>query len=278
MRVRELTLCLALSLSPLAALAASVPEELPADSRIKTMLYDEYDVYTLPTKYSYQTNVVFGPGEEIQTISVGDRSLWQIIPSGNRLFIRPMEENVHTNMTVLTDRHSYQFDLVSVAENKDNNIYVAKFIYPDKRAAAMKAEPVAIAPATPAAAPAPAPAPAASAPVAAPDAATYSIPQGAIAGPGVTEPVNPNYNYSFSGPDELAPVQVYDDGKSTYFKYRNPYQPLPNAYMVDAQGKERIATVYQRDKVMMIDAVAPTWLLKNSNGTVTIYNEMLNPK
>jgi len=76
------------------------------DSRIKLLPYDESDVYTITTRPGYQTNVVFGRGEEIQTISVGDRSFWQLIPAGNRLFIRPMNEDVSTNMTILTNRHS----------------------------------------------------------------------------------------------------------------------------------------------------------------------------
>lgn len=264
--IASIGLCLSLC-APMAT--AGVPDSLPSDSRIKTLMYDESDVYTITTKYGYQTNIVFGPNEEIQTISVGDRSLWQLIPSGNRLFIKPMEDNVITNMTLITNRRSYQFDLKSVGPDKDSNIYVAKFIYPDKRKNADKeliepeapAKPQAIVPTPPVS-----------------DPTVYTVPKTAIAGPGITEPVNPNYNYTFTGPDELAPVQVYDDGKSTFIKYKNPYQPLPNAYMIDDSGKEQLTTVYQRDKIMMIDAVAGQWVLRNSNGSITIYNELLNPK
>ena len=30
-----------------------------------------------------------------------------------------------------------------------------------------------------------------------------------------------NFNYTFSGPDEIAPVKVFDDGEFTYFEFRN---------------------------------------------------------
>ena len=183
-----------------------------ADNRIKLLNYDESDVYTITTRYGYQTNIVFGAGEEVQTISVGDRSMWQIIPAANRLFIRPMEDNAITNMTVITNRHSYQFDLKSISTEKGSgNIYVAKFVYPD------------------AVRPAPAPRPAAVSPA----IAYYEPPP-----PGITggRPSHPNYNYTFSGPDNLAPQQVYDDGKSTHIKYREgqsrccpPYTPLTPA-------------------------------------------------
>lgn len=244
------------------ALAAPVPQ-LPSDPRIKLLMYDEADVYTITAKYGYQTNVVFAPYEEIQTISVGDRSLWQIIPAGNRMFIRPMEENVITNMTVLTNRRSYQFDLKSIEGDKGDNIYVAQFVYNDKK---LKAQP-AMEPAEPA------PVAAASEPQPAPPSVPAVVPA-----PALPAPAAANYNYTFSGPDELAPIQVYDDGKSTYIKYQNPYQPLPNAYMVGPDGEERLTTVYQRDKVMVIDAIAGQWVLRNSNGAIIIYNEMLNPR
>jgi type IV secretion system protein VirB9 len=279
-RALVLGLCLSVALP---AAAEEISPVLPSDSRIKTLMYDELDVYTIKTKYGYQTNLVFAPGEEIQTISVGDRSLWQLIPSGNRLFIRPMEENVITNMTLITNRRSYQFDIKSVAANENDNIYVAKFIYPDRFE---KSAPLMPVPAPMPAAPAPMPMPepkatvVGSVPPAAPGATPAPVtgPGGPIAGPGITEPVNPNYNYTYSGPDELAPLQVYDDGKSTYIKYRDPYQPLPNAYMVEADGNEKLTTVYQRDKVMLIDAVASKWILRHSTGAITIYNEMLSPR
>lgn len=280
MSTRAHLLILAFLWLPLPAAAEDMPD-LPADSRIRILTYDETDVYTIVTKYGYQTNVVFGPSEEIQTISVGDRSLWQIIPSGNRLFIRPMEDNVITNMTVLTNRRSYNFDLKSVGPDKDNNIYVAKFIYPDqKRRLSGIDDPMTEIMAAPAPMPAAAPAPAAEPVKLTPAEPTaYSPPPAkVVAGSGVAEPANPNYNYTFSGPDELAPVQVYDDGKSTYIKYKNPYQPLPNAYMIGPDGEEQLTTVYQRDKVMMIDAIASKWVLRNSNGAIVVYNEMLNPK
>ena len=119
---------------------ASFTPAPPSDQRIKQLSYDEGDVYTITTKYGYQTNIVFSPKEDIETISVGDKSVWQIIPSGNRIFIRPMEEDVITNMTVLTNKRSYQFDLKSLgpAQN-EGNIYVATFIYPQEIIAAAQA-------------------------------------------------------------------------------------------------------------------------------------------
>jgi type IV secretion system protein VirB9 len=271
--------------------SVALADELDQDTRIKMLTYNEADVYTITTKYGYQTNIVFGPNEEIQTISVGDRSLWQIIPSGHRLFIRPMEDGTVTNMTVLTNRHSYQFDLKSAASEKvHNNIYVAQFVYKDEKKAALPAPlPVTAntgtAPpmlsVTPVSTPAPVSEPVAPAPMV---VASYPVAAKTISSaPLEATPAEPehtaaaNYNYTFAGPDELAPLQVYDDGKTTLFKYRDTTQPFPNVYSIDKNGTQVLATPYRRGSYMAVDTVAGEFALKSSAGTVHVYNELLNP-
>ncbi len=278
-------LCLgALASQP--SIAAEYDNLFPADSRIRILPYDESDIYTIPTKYGFQTHIVFGADEQIETISMGDRSLWQMIPSANRLFIRPMIDDVTTNMTVITNKRSYQFDIKSVGEDDKNTsiVYVAKFVYPDQvqesNVSAYDAQIESIENVFPdAVSNSPTPMP-----------YIPSVPEPTATPAPITAPVTvqeqsplpatsrqTNNAYSFAGPDELAPVQVYDDGKSTYFKYRDMGQPLPNAYVVEQDGREKPVGHYVKDGLMVIDELAGEWLLKNSAGTVVVYNEVLNP-
>lgn len=273
MRSRALRIALLSLLAVSPALAQSM--NLPQDNRMKMLSYDESDVYTIVTKCGYQTNIVFGPGEEIQTISVGDRSPWQLIPSGNRLFVRPLVEDVTTNMTILTNKHSYQFDLKSLgAEKKGDAIYVARFIYPDKMPdplPMMMEPPVSLTPpaAPPMATPLPAVRPLTEAP------REKFTPQ---SGPGISRPVYPNYNYSYSGPDALAPLQVYDDGKATYIRYPDTSRIMPNIYRIESGGEETPVTYTTQGETLVVNAIANQWALKDNNGTVRVYNEMLNPR
>lgn len=134
MMARFLCLCLTVLLLPLGAHAYGVGTPIATDSRIKTFVYNENDVYRLLTHYGYQLNIEFGNKEEIETISVGDRTGWQIIPAGQRLFVRGMEDKAHTNMTVVTNRHAYQFDLYSSPPGEqgwDELVYVVRFYYPE---------------------------------------------------------------------------------------------------------------------------------------------------
>ena len=112
-------------------------EDLPitTDSRIKTYIYNPNEVYLLVVHYGFQSQIEFAKGEEIKTISLGDSYAWKITPLENRLFIKPMEKNIRTNMTILTNKRSYQFDIVAKELEEDNQdlVYVVRFYYPSKR-------------------------------------------------------------------------------------------------------------------------------------------------
>ena len=103
------------------------------DSRIKTFIYSENEIYRVVVYNGFQTNVEFANGEYVQTLSLGDTYAWKITPVERRLFIRPLEENIHTNMTVITNRRTYQFEILSQAPAdivNDNFAYVVRFFYP----------------------------------------------------------------------------------------------------------------------------------------------------
>ena len=111
---------------------AEVP--IATDSRIKTYVYNPNDVYLVLITSGFQTSIEFQDGEVINTLSLGDQYSWSLTPLGNRLFIKPMEENVRTNMTVITNLRTYQFDVASKSEDETaaDIAYVIRFYYPPK--------------------------------------------------------------------------------------------------------------------------------------------------
>ena len=109
-------------------------EPITTDNRVKTYVYNENEIYPLVIYYGYQTSIEFAKGEEVSSISMGDSYVWQINPVGRHIFVKPLEENMHTNMTILTNKRAYQFDLFSKKiESEFNNdlVYVMRFYYPD---------------------------------------------------------------------------------------------------------------------------------------------------
>lgn len=303
-----------------AAAQAAAPMPTGNDPRMVQLVYNPGDVYTITTRYGYQTNIVLAPNEEIETISVGDKSMWQIIPAGTRIFIRPMEEDIMTNMTVLTNKHSYQFDIKSLGPAEtEGNVYVASFLFPEDIAAQQAAAQAAAAqaaaeaahyaalaaqPPVPAIDPNVAPPPAASAPMAPPSAPQTPLPSSipfggptpppgspvdttpapivnAMTPPAAQTPLpsnaaNANYNYTYSGSDTLAPLQVFDDGKSTYLKYANLTGPLPDAYILSPDGNVVSASRSVSGEYVVVDAVVPEMILKNGNASIHVFNEALH--
>jgi len=122
-----------------ASIVSAFDEDLSitTDSRIKTYIYNPNEVYLMVVHYGFQSQIEFSKGEEVKTISLGDAYAWKITPLENRLFIKPMEKNIRTNMTILTNKRSYQFDIVAKeldGEDDQDLVYVVRFYYPSKKA------------------------------------------------------------------------------------------------------------------------------------------------
>jgi len=110
---------------------------ITSDSRIKTYVYNPNEVYLVNLHFGFQCYVEFAKGEEIETISVGDNYYWKITPLERRLFIKPLEKNIRTNLTVITNKRTYNFDIVSQEYNEDTDdsslLYTVKFVYPQSK-------------------------------------------------------------------------------------------------------------------------------------------------
>lgn len=105
------------------------------DNRIKTYIYNPNEVFLVVVHSGFQSHIEFAKGEEINTISMGDSYAWKVTPLGNRLFIKPLEKNIRTNMTILTNKRTYQFDIVARELDGDDDqdlVYVIRFHYPNK--------------------------------------------------------------------------------------------------------------------------------------------------
>lgn len=267
-------LVLALAFAPAMA-RAEIP--IVTDSRIKTLVYNPNEVYTITTHYGYQGNVEFGLKERIETVSVGDRVAWQIIPAGRRLFIRAQEENAHTNMTVVTNLRAYQFDLRSsnadAVFGSEELTYVVRFFYPDEHGDGMGMHNSGAA--MPSYSPPPASRAATSADAAAP-ISTGAMPGPAPAAMASASPAAQagalNYQYTFSGPANAAPVKIYDDGQRTYFKFRGA--TVPRFAIISASGEEiPLAARQTEPNIVAVETVASRFSLRSPQGQVIVYNE-----
>jgi type IV secretion system protein VirB9 len=82
-----------------------------------------------------------------------------------------------------------------------------------------------------------------------------------------------NFNYTLSGPEALAPIQVFDDGMSTYMRFETEVHP--KVTVVGSGNQEFPVAVRSEDGFLVVDVVVPTLLLRDGRNFVQIYNEAL---
>ncbi len=116
-----------LTLLPVNSLA---DEALGSDPRIRTLIYGKNDVFKVNAVFGYQTVIELQEGEKIQTLAVGNPNIFKIVPSHSRIFIKAFQNGQHTNMTLISDKRMYQFELTSNADNVDDIMYLVRFVYP----------------------------------------------------------------------------------------------------------------------------------------------------
>ena len=85
---------------------ANAARPIVSDSRIKTLVFSESEVFKVVLHYGYQSNIEFAKNESVEAISMGNTYAWQVTPVENRIFLKPLEPEAHTNMTVITDKRT----------------------------------------------------------------------------------------------------------------------------------------------------------------------------
>jgi type IV secretion system protein VirB9 len=224
------------------AYALKEPRPIATDSRIRTVRYSADEVYQFIGHYGYQSSIEFEQDEEILTVSVGDSIAWLINPSGSRLFLKPIEQSALTNMTVLTNKRSYLFELhAEEALNiRDPNLtFVMRFLYPQSDVDAIEFtqfEPL-------------------------PDIENY--------------PEKYNFNYTLRGIDTIAPTRIFDDGKFTYFEFEGPNKEIPAFFRVDPLNNEELVNFRRRGNYIVVERVASRFTLRRGAEIVCVYNEAL---
>src|SRR5260221_7286357 len=118
--------------------AERVPAQGQVDSRVRIVGYDPDEVYKLRGYVGYQIHLQFAEGEEFVSLGAGDIGGVDVGAQKNNLFIKPKQERVGTNLTVLTNLRHYHFDYTPLHKVPDPQvedvIYSLRFTYPQKEA------------------------------------------------------------------------------------------------------------------------------------------------
>ncbi len=237
---------LILALTPLATLAWAISTPAMAeDSRLVERMYNPAEVVRIDGRTKVQATIAFDDAEHIENVAIGDSQAWQVTPNkrANLLFIKPLSPTARTNMTVVTDRRTYLFDLV--ASPKANALYVLRFSYPDEPEAqepALAGAPTAI------------------------EMAAASDPYA------VVDPAELNFAWAAGGDKALLPARAYDDGNSTFLSWAEG-RPVPAILVKDYKGTEGPVNFAVRGTTIVVDGVPAEIILRSGKDEATLANQ-----
>ena len=226
--------------------AVQLPRVIGSEKRFRAYVYNPNEVYRYVGHYLSQSYIEFEEGEVVKTISMGDTTAWQTTVMDNKLFLKPVLNFANTNMTIMTNKRTYHFELDALeaaSVTEDDVLFYIKFMYPesgDKNIVVLDV-----------------------------NAKRSDLPD-------LRNLDAYNFDYEYSGSDNIAPSKVFDDGEFTYIEFpnKNSYE-MPAIYAVDSDGYEAMVNYRIVENYIVVEQLASNFTLRSGNDIVCIYNNNL---
>lgn len=232
--------------------ATTTPPSETRDERIVTRVYDEGSVFTIRGKVKVLTTVKFAEDEQIENVAIGDSRAWQVQPNKAQsiLFVKPLAPTAATNMTVVTNKRTYLFDLI--ASPRNSVLYVLQFRYPELEKAKEEARLAAIEAAKQERA----------------SAAELAAANDPYA---VVDPASLNFAWAGAGNKGLLPARTYDDGEAVFLTW--PIDAaIPAILIVNEDGEEGPVNFTVRGETVVLDRVPLQIVLRSGGEVATLTN------
>ena len=201
--------------------------------------YSENSIYEVYSKPDYLTTLRLAPNEKVIFKAGGDTERWMIEEAvggkENRtyIYIKPLEEDIKTNINIVTDKHSYFINIEST--NGEYNSLV-EWQYPNERKILMN---------------------------------EYEDNSEAI---GTTDLMKLNYRYFWNKNSKLSPVQVFDNGKKTFIVLKANLQEMPAFYVKGLDNQLSLVNTKIEGRNVMINSVVKEIHMTLGKKTLKIYN------
>lgn len=225
-----------LSFAALAVLSCTATNAA-ADNRIRSLAYDPDRIVQILGKSGIQSTIEFASDERIENVAVGDSSAWQITPNrrASLLFVKPLTARSRTNMTVVTDRRTYMFDLVA-GDKWTTPVYALKFSYPNDKPVETAVKP-----------------------------AEQAVAVAAASEPSaITAADKLHFDWQSKGYGKLVPSRVFDDGTSVYLSW-NRETPLPAILTMSEDRKEGPLSYRMSGDYIVVSPVPQNMVIRYSN-------------
>jgi type IV secretion system protein VirB9 len=215
---------------------------------VKYVDYVEGEVVKLVGHYGYSTYVKLNQDEKLITAVMGDKDAWKVAAFDYHIFMKPTKQRAQTNLTVLTNKRVYNFELTPKTspnyQHSDKMYFQVVFRYPEEEKRKKDKE----------------------------------LERSKIAErlDMYDAPGEENRNYWAKGSGEVTPNEIYDDGRFTFVKFGNN-RDMPAIYTVDpkTQAESLVNTNINPDHpdTIIIHRVAPQFVFRRGTSVACIFNE-----
>ncbi len=162
----------------------------------------------------------------------------------NLLFVKPLAARAATNMTVVTNKRTYLFDLVASPSSRP--LYVLSFEYPDEPESEEQL-------------------------AAAADQRSQAEKNASEDRLAVVDPAQLNFAWAGSGEPALLPVRTFDDGEATFMTWPEG-RPVPAILMTNSKGTEGPVNFTVRGDTIVIDGVPRELVLRSGEERAVMVN------
>lgn len=107
----------------------------PNENRIYRYPYDEDTIYRIYTVPKQHTHIQLGPGEGVmEKPALGESSEWRVSGGPRNLYVKPLKNSIQTTMTLVTNKRTYQIQLIAASEKAISPAYFQKvsWYYPEE--------------------------------------------------------------------------------------------------------------------------------------------------
>ena len=229
------------------------PRSISSHGHIKEINYNPNGVHKYTGFYGYQSSIVFDRDEEIDTISMGNSTGWQIVPKANRLFLKPISDDATTNATIITNMRIYHLQLYAEETNTVDDpkiAYELRFRYPESNIANDMTN----------------------------QADLDLVNTKELSS--ISEVIDPSYgknlDYTVIGSAKIIPAKVFDDGKFTYMHFPGINAVLPAVLALESDGvTESLVNFRTQAEYIVIDMVNPIFALRSGVDAAFVYNNSI---
>ena len=228
------------------ASATTTPPPGITDPRVRTVVYHADEVYALSGVVGYQIDVEFANAERFVGLAAGDMGGIAFETTANHLFIKPKAARLTTNLTILTDRHAYQFEYHAQRHGEAalERVYALRFLYPDDEAARA--------------------------------AALVSIAARSRAAQQLTDDLKAtrtalNVDYAYCGPRSLRPDAASDDGVQTRLVFGSRAE-WPAVFVRNDDGTEALVNFTVTGDTLLIHRIARQFILRRGKLVACVVN------